>query len=214
MPTFTARTPEPPSSDTRPNSPLSNLIRHPNYYLPGGDLFIQVIGTLFRVHSYFFIRESMLWHHLLRNTTQGLSARDPIILHHEFELSPFPTPEIFASFLYVFYNPYYSVYDLSAVTWWNIESYAQTFGMRHVEDLVHREQRRIERRRPRSLTHWLSLSLTDGSDAQTSTNIPTSIDEEHWPLSETPYDEWISDPEFDDEVSLLLNRRHLEDGRP
>ena len=33
------------------------LTRHHQYYLPGGDLYIQVEKILFRVHSYFFTRE-------------------------------------------------------------------------------------------------------------------------------------------------------------
>jgi len=205
MPTFTARsTPEPSETDTRPNSPISNLRRHPNYYLPGGDLYIQVVDTLFRVHSYFFIRESMLWQHILRNTTQGLRVHDPIILHHEFEITPFPTADSFAQLLWVFYNPYYYVYDVSVATWWTIENYASHFGMRYVLDLVHRELQRIVRRRPRSLTPWLSLSQA--------TPTTDEDEEETWNLSETPYDQWISDPEVDEEISLLLNRCHLEDG--
>ena len=53
MPTFSARsTPIPSPTDTRPNSPTSSLLRHPNCYLPGGDLFIQIDDTLFRIPSF------------------------------------------------------------------------------------------------------------------------------------------------------------------
>ena len=34
------------------------LTRHHQYYLPGGDLYLQVENVLFQVHSYFFTRES------------------------------------------------------------------------------------------------------------------------------------------------------------
>ena len=74
MPTFTARsTPESSPIKTCPNSPISNLRHHPNYYLPGGDLFIQIDDALFCVHSYFFIRESSRWLHFLRTSPKDVS---------------------------------------------------------------------------------------------------------------------------------------------
>ena len=207
MPTFTARsTPDSSPIITRPNSPISNLRRHPNYYLPGGDLFIQINDTLFCIHSYFFIRESTRWLHFLRHTTQGRHTHDPIVLSHEFNISPPPTPQTFALFLWVFYNPYYCVYDVSIPTWWIIETYASYFGMRNVLDLVDRELYRLEHQQQRSSTSWGTLSRLDGSNPTANTTDDT------WELPESPYETWISDPSIDEEISLLLNRRHLEDG--
>src|SRR5271156_5587395 len=57
---------------------------------------------------------------------------DPIILSHEFNISPPPTPHTFAQFLWVFYNPYYGVYDVSIATWWNIEAYAAYWEMSNI----------------------------------------------------------------------------------
>jgi hypothetical protein len=59
--------------------------------------------VLFRVHSYFFTRESKTFHNKVYPagpgvTGQGTSDRDPIRLTHV-------TPDDFETFLFVFYNP-------------------------------------------------------------------------------------------------------------
>ena len=217
MPSFSARSTPPPSSPsspipTRPNSPLSNLTRHPNFYLPGGDLFIQVDNTLFSIHRYFLIRESTRWVDFLRLTTLGTTARNPIVLVDSFEIIPIPTVESFSDFLWVFYNPSYSYLNTPVRIWWTIETYATYFQMERVLDLVHRELITIihEQRCQRlAYTNWQPLSLLDGSDnPSTSTN-----NDNQWELPEEPYENWIANPEVEEEVSLLLNRPHLQDGR-
>jgi hypothetical protein len=217
MPTFRARTlslspsPTPPPSSpvhTRPNSPTSNLIRHPNFYLPGADLFIQIDNTLFAIHRYFFIRESTRWVYYLRNITQGSTARNPIVLVDTFEIIPIPTVDSFSEFLWVFYNPNYTYQDTPAETWWTIETYATYFQMRNVLGLVQRELLNIfqeQRYHRQSSTIWQTLSQMDGSN-----NSSTSTTDELWESS-TEYD-WINDPAVTEEVSLLLNRPHLQDG--
>ena len=86
--------------NTCPNSPALLIHNHHEYYLPGGDLFLLSDATLFRVHSYFFTRESRFWHNLLGNTSKGREANNPIDLHIDtpFVLPPI-TAEHFASFL-------------------------------------------------------------------------------------------------------------------
>ena len=213
MPTFSARsTPIPSPTDTRPNSPTSNLLRHPNYYLPGGDLFIRVEDTLFRVHSYFFVRESSRWLSLLRNTDQGRTPHTPIVLSDEFSINPPATPRTFALLLWIFYNPYYYVFDVSIETLWDIEVYAGYFQMQNVLDLIDRELHRLIRVHRRQQTHtpWHTLSTIVDTNSPTTT---AGIVDEVWETSETPYDEWITDPDVEEEISLLLNQRHLEDGQ-
>src|SRR5271163_2665926 len=77
-----------PTSDTRPNSPSPIIETHIDYYLPGGDLFIQVDTTIFHVHSYFFNRESQDCRNLIEHTVRGRNGVvTPIILSDEFALS-------------------------------------------------------------------------------------------------------------------------------
>ena len=54
---------------TRPSSPVLALHNHPIYYFPGGDLFIRITSTLFRIHSYFLTRELRHWRNFLATTT-------------------------------------------------------------------------------------------------------------------------------------------------
>jgi hypothetical protein len=209
MPTFSAQTTSSSPATTRPNSPSSNLQRHLDYYLPGGDLFIQVATTLFCVHAYFFTRESPLWRHLLRNTTLGRDAQHPIVLANEFHFSPPATPQTFAQFLYVFYNNNYGRCNLSMAALWDIDVYATTWRMQPIKDFVHRELRQIVRyhHQQRAATSWLSLSRFEESERSSSSSPDT------WNLSDQPYEDWISNPDVVDEVSLLLNQTFLEDGR-
>ena len=128
--------------NTRPNSPALRIHNHPEYYLPGGDLFLLNDATLFRVHSYFFTRESRFWRNLLGNTSKGREANNPIDLHIDtpFVLPPV-TAEHFASFLWVFYNPRFSIYETTQEIWLVIQSYAVMWDMQRVLDLAYRELR-------------------------------------------------------------------------
>jgi hypothetical protein len=84
--------------------------------------------------------------------------------------------------------------------------------MERVLDLVHRELITIihEQRRQRlAYTNWQPLSLLDGSDNPSTSN----NDNDRWELSEEPYENWVTNPEVQEEVSLLLNRPHLQDGQ-
>ena len=132
------------SSTTRLNSPASIIHNHIEYYLPGGDLFILVDDTLFRIHSYFFRRESQDWRNLLGTTTTGRTADAPLILNEEFAIRPPATPLLFANFLWVFYNPRYSIYDASSTTWRQIQLYAIHWRMDQVQHLAYRELEAIK----------------------------------------------------------------------
>ena len=83
--------------------------------------------------------------------------------------------------------------------------------MQNVLNLVYRELHTIaqeHRYQQISTTSWCTLSQIDSSD-----NPFTSNDDDHWELSEEPYENWIADPEATEEVSHLLNLQHLLDGR-
>lgn len=97
---------------------------HKDYYIQGGNLYFLVCPiahdistpsfltntktsakaekTLFRVHSYFFVRESKHWEEVLvypeGEPRKGQDVKNPFVLEEE--------PEDFAQFLWVFYNKY------------------------------------------------------------------------------------------------------------
>ena len=37
------------------------IVHSEQYYLPGGDLYILIQNTMFRIHRYFFMRDSALF---------------------------------------------------------------------------------------------------------------------------------------------------------
>jgi hypothetical protein len=132
--------------DTRPNSPNPIIRNHPDYYFPGGDLFIQVDSTLFRVHRLFFIRESDLWRNLLGSTIQGRTADNPIDLVRQMPCIPTSTAETLAHFLWIFYNPQYSIYETTEEIWKTIFDHALCWHFREIEGLCWREIWKIQER--------------------------------------------------------------------
>ena len=185
MPTFSARsTPLPSPTDTCPNSPMSSLRHHPNYYLPGGDLYIQVATTLFRIHSYFLVRESFIWQQFLRGTTRGRTQNSPIQLIHELPSPTSTTPDTFPDFLWVFYNPLYFNYDAPSQLWFNIMSYAVLWGMDNVCDLVYHELDRIVDHHHTTATGWLTLHADDNSDIPDGSDPNPVATIDTWNLSE------------------------------
>ncbi|KIK05751.1 hypothetical protein K443DRAFT_130197 [Laccaria amethystina LaAM-08-1] len=102
-----------PSNDK--SSDLQRLQPHGTYYIMGGDLHFLVEKTLFRIHSYFFIRDSIKFNKLLQpSATAGHfregSENNPIVI-------PDISPDDFATFLWVFYNPKYTLYDAPLESW-------------------------------------------------------------------------------------------------
>jgi len=111
--------------------------RHHNYFLPGGDLHVIAGDTLFRVHGYFFSRDSPIFHSKLNpvspgETKEGTTPDLPVILEgitaHEFEI-----------LLWVFYNPKYSLYDADVETWMVILNLANKLQFKEVKELAVRE---------------------------------------------------------------------------
>ena len=132
---------------TKPNVNLNQhqflpLVRHHQYYIPGGDLYIQVQNVLFRMHSYFLIRESDEFRKLLLENSQqsynGLSPSYPLFL-------PDTDPETLANILWVFYNP-----KLSIDKWNSILKFATRWGFPEIKDLALRELCKI----PEFDTHY------------------------------------------------------------
>jgi hypothetical protein len=103
------------------------VLHHPKYYLPGGDLYVlvshftfvvfvnsltlpgtQINGTMFRIHSFFFNRESAFF----RDVSASMDAVGSAEENEEKGKSEDRairvldvTVEEFERFLWVFYNP-------------------------------------------------------------------------------------------------------------
>ena len=159
------------STDTRPNSPIPVIRNHSIYYLPGGDLFIQVDSTLFRVHRYFFVRESDFWRNFLGSTTQGRTANDPITL----PCNPIPSVEEFACLLWVFYNPRYSIYKTSEENWITIHELALCWRFEEVQRLCWRELERINDEQMEEYIRWYNLPRTFDPEDETIWTIENNI---------------------------------------
>ena len=125
---------------TEPDTDLNQhqflpLTRHHQYYLPGGDLYIQVKNILFWVHSYFFVKESTEFRTLLNDTDQlynGSSLSHPLFL-------PNVTPDTLAKILWVFYNPKLSIHETSYKDWTTILGFAVKWSFPKIEELALRE---------------------------------------------------------------------------
>lgn len=110
--------------------------RHREYYIDGGDIVFLVENVLFRVHSYFFQRESPVF----RKQFAGFAARerpggsdaDPCALEGV-------TVDDFTRFLWVFYNPEYSIYNAPTEDWAAILGLAHHWQFSEVKALAIRE---------------------------------------------------------------------------
>lgn len=112
-------------------------MRHEKYYIDSGDVVFQVESTLFRVHRYFFVRESPVFRDMLAlpapilSDIEGTSDERPIHL-------PQISRTEFENFLWVFYNPRYSHDDATVEVWTSILSLAHRWDFPEVRALAFR----------------------------------------------------------------------------
>jgi len=105
---------------------------------------IRVENYLFRVHRYFLQRESAFFRLRLDPSTStssgqeppGSSEANPLVLEDA-------TSDAFACFLWVFYNPKYSIYNATPEQWSLILDLAKKWGFKDVELLCIRELEKI-----------------------------------------------------------------------
>jgi len=129
------------------DSGLRQLKRSPAFFLTGGDLHLVVREYRFRVHSYFFVRESQLFQQKLSISEvfdlqgNGSSMSSAIVLD-DFDI----TPDEFESFLKVFYNPRYSFYELDQPVeeWSAILKLANLWGFYNVKQLATDELQKLD----------------------------------------------------------------------
>ncbi|KAH9072814.1 hypothetical protein EDB83DRAFT_2312973 [Lactarius deliciosus] len=117
---------------TSPSPTTVPVTRHRSYFIHEADVTFKVEDYVFRVHKYFFTRESSYFRRLfepsqfLVQDPPGSSEANPIILEGI-------SSDAFACFLWVFYNPKYSIYDATPGQWSSILGLAQKWGFRDVE---------------------------------------------------------------------------------
>lgn len=169
-----------PTITSKQNTGSQRIVRHHEYYIHGGDIIFrvrrsvmsivfcriptvthrQVEDTLFRVHRYFFIRESAFFRSKLPHPpppgefTKGSSDVHPLVLEDTLEVD-------FERFLWVFYNPYvhsfyaslfsivtisrkYSLYHASVEEWTSVMKLAHQWNFVAVKELALRELEQLE----------------------------------------------------------------------
>ncbi|KAF5354946.1 hypothetical protein D9756_005641 [Leucocoprinus leucothites] len=128
MPNLNIRTGPAPSGEA--------LSRHDQYYISGGDLHFLLRRTHFRVHSYFFRRESKYWNARLAGPVSPGDNPKPPGTHESTAFLVNEDPEDFATFLWVFYNPKYSLYQAPLNKWITILRLATLWECPGVRDLA------------------------------------------------------------------------------
>ncbi|KAI0330431.1 hypothetical protein GY45DRAFT_1218890, partial [Cubamyces sp. BRFM 1775] len=126
-----------------PQSAVEQIKRHPKYYLNGGDVHFLVENYIYRVHRYFFERESAWFREkLAAPAPPGQAPKGSS------DSNPFPLDDVaaddFSKFLWVFYNPKYSIYDATLEDWVAILKLAFDWRFGEVKKLCTREIEKFE----------------------------------------------------------------------
>jgi len=131
------------NSAVSPNPIGERVVRNTEYYLQGGDVVFRVENHLFRVHRYFFTRDSSVFREKLPHPpppgefTKGSSDSNPFILEDTFIVD-------FERLLWVFYNPHYSIYEGSVDEWSSILKLAHQWEFIEVKAFALRELEQLE----------------------------------------------------------------------
>lgn len=132
-----------PTATSIPNQNGQRVVRHADYYIHGGDVIFRVDNNLFRVHRYFFTRDSAFFRDKLPHPpppgefTKGSSDNNPLVLEDVLIVD-------FERFLWVFYNPKYSLYDANVDEWTSILKLSHQWDFVEVKTLALRELERLE----------------------------------------------------------------------
>lgn len=122
---------------------VSRIVHHKDYYLRGGDMTVLVENHLYRIHSYFFERESLFFRQkLIAGPSEDGEDRGSSDSNH-YTLDDVKS-EDFSRFLWVFYNPKYSLYEAPLDVWLSILRLATRWGFNNVKELSVRELEKLE----------------------------------------------------------------------
>jgi len=163
-------------------SPLGDrVVRHAKYYIPGGDVVFRVENMLFRVHRYFFTRDSSFFREKLPHPpppgefSKGSSDNNPFILEDTLK-------QDFENLLWIFYNERYSIYEASVDEWSSILKLAHQWDFDEVKTFALRELEAQEIPALQKIilyhTHEIDRNLLQGAyTAITVRDEPISIEE-------------------------------------
>ncbi|RXW16654.1 hypothetical protein EST38_g9200 [Candolleomyces aberdarensis] len=124
------------------------ILHHDKYYMVGGDLFVLIDDVMFKIHSYFFKREAR---NFFDDVPAGHGPVPPLAEEDEGRSEAKAirildvTVEEFEHFLWVFYNPSYSIYDAEISSWFSILKLAHRWDFPMVKDFALRELERRQR---------------------------------------------------------------------
>ncbi|KAG6873146.1 hypothetical protein C0992_008991 [Termitomyces sp. T32_za158] len=111
---------------------FKQLQRHPDYYFSGGDVQFVVENQIFRVHRYFFERESSVFRDEIRLPPTCAGNCEPFVALDV-------TAAEFEKLLGVFYNSKYSLFDWTVEDWTTILELSQKWKFGEVRNLAIRE---------------------------------------------------------------------------
>ncbi|KAF8549179.1 hypothetical protein OG21DRAFT_625975 [Imleria badia] len=118
---------------------VSSMKRHQDYYLRDGNICFLVESTLFRLHKYFFERESDYFRDRLGPSSEGEvgSPDSPYIIHDT-------KTDDFADFVWVFYNPAYSYSKQTKEKWLTILRLATQWRFAEIRNLAIRHLEKVK----------------------------------------------------------------------
>ncbi|TFK21222.1 hypothetical protein FA15DRAFT_758867 [Coprinopsis marcescibilis] len=125
------------------DSKMKFIKHHSEYYLQGGDLYIMIDTTMFKIHSHFFSREARNFDANVADansshaTKQGTTENTAIIVENA-------TIREFEKFLWVFYNPIYDSYQTDLADWFSILRLAHEWEFPSVKKFALRQLKERE----------------------------------------------------------------------
>jgi hypothetical protein len=135
VPTPTSRQ---PSTSLQQAGGADKIKRHDEWYLTSGDVIFLVDNYLYRVHRYFFERESGYWRQ--RFSAPSPPGQPP---KGSSDYSPWPLPGVnpvdFSRFLWVFYNQKYSIFEANGDEWISILKLSCEWGFDEVRGFALRQ---------------------------------------------------------------------------
>lgn len=124
------------SNQTGPQ--FGSIRRRESCYLTGGDAYFLVEEYMFCVHRIFFERESQKFRQMFEEPAAPGENPAGSSAGTAFKLEGVTANE-FSKFLWIFYNPKYSLYDASVDDWHAILRLASNWGFPEVKALAVRE---------------------------------------------------------------------------